>query len=143
MTSDIVIAVPQGRSPTAQERLYKNLLTHYSKISRPVKNQNHPINLSFSFELIKVHDVVSGSVVYDFNFSFCMYTCTNINLALWHAHAVLNKFEVWVCGEIVSSSFYICERVRGAVYDKQLLRLAIQFCDIDLCFSSFLRLGVY
>ena len=53
------IAFQQRRAPTAQDRLYEKLLTNYSKSLRPVIDQNSALNLSFSFELIKIFEVVS------------------------------------------------------------------------------------
>lgn len=57
--SEKVIAFPQRRSPTAQEKLYENVLKNYSKSSRPVNDPNKALNLSFNFELTKIYDVVS------------------------------------------------------------------------------------
>ncbi|CAB4007622.1 neuronal acetylcholine receptor subunit alpha-10-like, partial [Paramuricea clavata] len=52
-----VIAFPQRRTPTAQEKLYENVLKNYSKSSRPVNDPNKALNLSFNFELTKIYDV--------------------------------------------------------------------------------------
>lgn len=57
--SEKVIAFPQRRTPTAQEKLYENVLKNYSKSSRPVNDPNKALNLSFNFELTKIYDVVS------------------------------------------------------------------------------------
>lgn len=46
------------QTPSVQERLYENLLVNYSKYARPVKDPTAPLKLSFTFELIKIHDVV-------------------------------------------------------------------------------------
>ena len=55
--SDVVITSRQERGPTAQERLYENLLANYSKSSRPVNDPKSAVNLSFTFKLLKIYEV--------------------------------------------------------------------------------------
>ena len=54
-----VIAGWQGSSRTPQKALYENLLKNYNTSSRPVTDQGAAVKLSFSFELIKIYEVVS------------------------------------------------------------------------------------
>ena len=68
----MVIASRQERGPTAQERLYENLLANYSKSSRPVNDPRSAVNLSFTFELLKIYEVVSDSY-YRLEFSRIFY----------------------------------------------------------------------
>lgn len=47
-----------ARNLTGQERLYNDLLGNYDKFHRPVQDPANSLKLYFSFELIKVHEVV-------------------------------------------------------------------------------------
>lgn len=90
----MIASLQVRHGPTALESLYEDVLTNYDSVARPVSDQKAAVNLEFSFELIKIFDVVSHD--------------DNDKTLFNHANIVSKRrFPQWACGNILPSAVMI------------------------------------